>query len=359
MVAHLLGLLSSRARNLVASYGQDAPGRVEMQGDEVCVYGGLTYAELRTATPFFVPTPSCDRISVLGHLVSDGHGRLAHDEVWMREHVTRVDVGDHGWRATPGHRDVWNWTLAAGRGRVHAACFNRTTWTVPSVRYGLDQTVRLGTPKLRLDGDRDTIVWASRVATVTERRGDSDALPVAWSVRLSSLLADLPGVSAVASLLPTFFSLTPLFRGLVVLSGTVEDLPNPVLAPCTVRAEDAEVRLPWADFVRLDLELDTRWSLIAKRAFDPLWMDDVAIVDVQSTDEALVDEVVERLCASRCVLHLGKSVSPHRAADAFAHYYAGTTPEAPSPCYHPWCTRTGMPTPYVSARGRLAAPWLL
>lgn len=351
-VEHLLGSLSSRQRALIASYGETDDASVSHHSGEVCIRGGTTYADIQREG-IIVPSPSCASISVLGHLVSDGHGRLAHDEIWLRDHLVRVELDD-GWRDVTSPSEALELTLGAGHGRVHGACF--AGWAaMEDHAYGLSQTMRLTRHLEDSDVRAATVVWMSSTFAVMEAPADAEnRVRVDWSVQLVSWLADLPGVTSFTRQVPGFYEFTALLRGLVVWSGRLHTarVPNPILAPCSVHAEDAEVQFPWADWI-------ARWrdivdalrggvSLILKKA------DDVAILDVQAAvgREDVVDAVVARVCAivTHCRLHVGKSVPTEWAQRTFAAYNVSrTTPEV---CYHPFCARDGVARPYVSARGR-------
>lgn len=372
LATHALSSLSSRHRDLVASHATAAAdGRVVWQApDEVCVHGHVTYAELREAWPDdrAVPTPSCDQLSVLGHLVSDGHGRLAHREVWLRDVVTRVRLDDGAWRPTPTPAAVLDAVLGASRGLVRAACLNASAWAAPFAAYGLAQRVTRVTEAADADVAAASVAWLAGGLAVLETSTDPDGRRAAdWSVRLSATFADLPGVTALTRLLPAFYDATALLRGVVVVSGrlTTERTPNPVLAPCTVRAEDAEVRVPWRAWAAAwravaDAAQARSCSLIVKRGFDRAWPDDdVAIVDVQASvgREAAVDEVVQALCerAPRCALHVGKSAPPSRARETFRAYYSDALgvpalTQPPARCLHPFCARDGVARVHDSVR---------
>lgn len=383
LAAHTLGSLSTQLRAL-AAYPEAAPARgtVRVNGSEICVQGHVTYRELRkelTAPVRVVPVPSCEEISVLGHLVSDGHGRRGREEVWLRDVLTRVKVGG-AWVSTPNATVALDWTLGASRGRLEEACFDAVAWAKPSAEYGIAQLTRRTAAVTQSDVEAHEALWMTSTVTVLEHfETPADAgwasLPDA-SIQLVGALADLPGVTAFTRLVPSFYEITPLLRSLVVVSGRLRtsQTPNPILAPCSVHAEDAAVRMPWSEWTaslwkvaRQALgDADASCSLIVKRAYDRAWATHVAVVDVQAAvgREAAVAKVVDALCerASRCVLHVGKSLPARWAKATFTHYYAGTLGvpvdvAAPAACYHPFCTRADSPVAYTSLRSE--AEWYL
>jgi hypothetical protein len=219
---------------------------------------------------------------------------------------------------------------------------------------------------------RADYVWATPWLTVLEQRADGGTLPAAWSLELASALADLPGVTLLSRLVPVFYGAVALLRALVVVEGRVDAarVPNPVRAPCSVHAEDAEIRFPWAAWAtawpRLREELrgsPLPFSLIAKRAVDArLGGLEVAIVDVQAPAgwERSVDALVDAVCGHGlpCVGHVGKSLSQALATATFDGYYASVPRDglALDPCLHPHCARDGVPRAYASVRGG-PTPW--
>lgn len=498
---HVISSLSSEFRGLEKKGdGREAilegEGSVQaLEGGErgVCVWGGATYSLLSSylsslSPPLVAPTPSCSDISVLGHVVSDGHGRVGRTEVWTGDHVSSLLLhpfsnasqyafGEGRWVRTENRSDVLSAALAAGEGLLSAACFRRSWLFAPSsFRVSaslhsspdfpssspfspfslfslsplsslspfpqLPKLPKLPIPKLPTlraatyrDAEEADVVFASSLFLLAETYeeeeekeekeqedeglGTGEETALSLGIKGVGWASDIPSASALFSAFPLGFEVVPLLRSAATLpasslpfptirsfrsfhSFSTSVLPNPILAPCTFRAENAEMRVEWGGWVHLlrtllgdgegsgegegegegvgdgegngnTKKLRRGVSLIAKRAKDSCWGDmDVAIVDVQSADgNGAAEEEAERMADEaegagfRVTFSPGKMVPEKWRTKMFEEYFrpcwnaslsilsGGSGSGRGGRCLHPFCRRDGSLSEYRSVRGEV------
>lgn len=328
----------------------------------ICVQGDANYHMLHEKG-WHIPTPNCDTISILGHLVSDGRGRLGTREYMLRDVVRRVKLYNV-WHSVTSSAVALNITLAASYGRIDAACFE---WPEATGQYHFERFRRLTDSLAESDIKDGDIIFMSPWFTTIEKLREEECSPSQLTdlgLRLTHTFFEFPGVSWFATSSTFVKNLVPVTRSLAV-SGCVETRKHPTLftLPCGTRAEDSEVRLKWSDWIRHGWKrakeaAQTHKVLIrARKSNDTVYDEELMVIDISRPpgEPGELNQAIELICNDMCDVHLSKYTTPMERSKLFDVYYGsfGITPVEPvGTCLHPSCTRDGKLSQFASARKR-------